>query len=399
MTANLDIVLLFIAIVLCIPSVILLGEVAAAFLPRQPRRTAFVDQRPKSIAILVPAHNESSGITATLNDISGQLEANDLLTVVADNCTDDTAAVAATHGAQVVVRHDTKYRGKAYALAFGLEFIAKYKPDIVIVVDADCRVGPDAIKKLAFACAASNRPIQALNLMKSPVGNEAGFAIAEFAWIMRNNVRPLGLANLGLPCQLMGTGMAFPWEVIRSINLASSNVVEDLELGINLARRGSPPNFCIDALVTSQFPITDEGIIKQRQRWEQGSLSMLLQASLRTILTATWQRNGPLLVLGLDMTVPPLAIHAAATLLAIVAFGIFYISEASSGVPAVIVTASGVLLAASVLLAWFGFGRAALPVSQLPSLLPYLFAKTRIYRGFGSRHSPEWVRSDRSKEK
>ena len=57
---------------------------------------------------------------------------------------------------------------------------------------------------------------------------------------MKNWVRPLGLSNLNLPCQLMGTGMAFPWELIRSANLASGSIVEDTKLGLELASGRTP---------------------------------------------------------------------------------------------------------------------------------------------------------------
>src|SRR5271154_6653482 len=58
------------------------------------------------IAVLVPAHNESSGLVDTLNDVKKQLHSGDRLLVVADNCTDDTAAIAKAAGAEVTERHD-----------------------------------------------------------------------------------------------------------------------------------------------------------------------------------------------------------------------------------------------------------------------------------------------------
>ena len=41
------------------------------------------------------------------------------LLVVAGNCTDDTAVVAAASGAEVIDRNDPEKKGKAYALASG----------------------------------------------------------------------------------------------------------------------------------------------------------------------------------------------------------------------------------------------------------------------------------------
>ena len=42
-------------------------------------------------AVLIPAHNEGTGILPTIRDAQAQLATNDRVLVVADNCTDDTA--------------------------------------------------------------------------------------------------------------------------------------------------------------------------------------------------------------------------------------------------------------------------------------------------------------------
>jgi cellulose synthase/poly-beta-1,6-N-acetylglucosamine synthase-like glycosyltransferase len=62
------------------------------------------------VAVLVPAHDESSGLLPTLADIKAQMRIGDRLVVVADNCSDDTAAVAAAAGAEVVERNDPARR-------------------------------------------------------------------------------------------------------------------------------------------------------------------------------------------------------------------------------------------------------------------------------------------------
>src|SRR5262249_43420839 len=91
------------AIVLAVPVAVILVEVLAAVAhgksrdARQP--TNVTRQR---VAVLVPAHNESKGILQTIRDIQSQLRPGDRLIAIADNCTDDTAAVAAGAGAQVV---------------------------------------------------------------------------------------------------------------------------------------------------------------------------------------------------------------------------------------------------------------------------------------------------------
>ena len=103
------------------------------------------------------------------------------------------------------------------------------------------------------------RPVQALNIMTAPLGSSVSYQISAFAWRMKNWVRPLGLKALGLPCQLMGTGMAFPWDVICTADLASGHIVEDLKLGLELTAGGWPPLFCPSAVVSSAFPAIGHG--------------------------------------------------------------------------------------------------------------------------------------------
>ena len=74
----------------------------------------------KRYAVVIAARNESRVLPALLNSIKGQTYPLDLIDiyVVADNCTDDTAAVARAAGAFVFERENKQLVGKGYALAF-----------------------------------------------------------------------------------------------------------------------------------------------------------------------------------------------------------------------------------------------------------------------------------------
>jgi len=261
------------ASLLAILVAVFLLEIIAGILPLRRVTTTVAPGdrklRPR-VAVLIPAHNESAGIRATLDDIRAQIGSSDRLLVVADNCTDRTAVVAAAAGAEVVERHDLTRIGKGYALDHGLQHLRAEPPQIVVFVDADCRLLPGAIERLALASSVTGRPVQALYLMTSPDHGTINYRVAEFAWRARNWIRPLGLSSLGLPCRLTGAGMAFPWDVIRSVELASAEIAEDQKLGPDLTLAGHAPLFCPSAVVTSQFPTSAEGAKTQRQRWEHG---------------------------------------------------------------------------------------------------------------------------------
>ena len=93
-----------------------------------------------TIAVLIPAHNEEDVIGRTLGALNTHLGEGDRVLVVADNCTDETAEVAASFGAEVSDRTDSKRRGKGYALDHGLGVMRSWStpPGVVVIFDADC---------------------------------------------------------------------------------------------------------------------------------------------------------------------------------------------------------------------------------------------------------------------
>jgi cellulose synthase/poly-beta-1,6-N-acetylglucosamine synthase-like glycosyltransferase len=348
------------------------------------------------IAVLVPAHNESAGLLPTLEDIKRQLRTGDRVLVVADNCTDDTATVAKAGGAEVIERNDPARRGKGYALDFGIQHLSSAPPDILIMIDADCRIAPNAITRLTRLCAVSQRPVQALYLMAAPANSRINHQVAEFAWRVKNWLRPLGLWALGLPCQLMGTGMAFPWQVISSVDLANGWLVEDLKLGLDLTSQGHPPLFCPSALVSSQFGSSAKAARTQRERWERGHIGMILTTAPALFYRAVSARNWNLFALTLDMSVPPLS------LLAMLVIGMvgFTAVCALSGLSFMALIVSGAALATFVLaafLAWLKCGRDVVPIGTVISIPLYILGKLGLYRVkmFNKPDAP-WIRTDRA---
>ncbi|MEG8019057.1 glycosyltransferase family 2 protein [Sphingomonas sp. LR55] len=95
-----------------------------------------------AFTVVVPAHDEATVIAATIRSLRAQLRPDDRLLVVADNCTDDTAAIARSEGAMVTERFDAERRGKGYALEWGVRHDLARATAVTIVVDADCLVSP-----------------------------------------------------------------------------------------------------------------------------------------------------------------------------------------------------------------------------------------------------------------
>jgi cellulose synthase/poly-beta-1,6-N-acetylglucosamine synthase-like glycosyltransferase len=390
-------ILAAIAGLLSIPVVVFFIEIIAALKVNERPLEISNPKAPKRVAVIVPAHNESAGILPTIQDIRPQLNAGDRLIVVADNCSDDTAAVAAAAGAEVIARDDLEKIGKGYAMGWGISHLSTDPPDFVVFIDADCRIQSDTIGRLREICGELHRPVQACFLMKAPENSPIDHSVAKFAWIVKNWARPLGLRNLNLPVQLMGTGMIFPWDVISSAPLASGNLVEDLKLGLDLAATGKAAHFFPFVTVTSDFPVSVRGTDSQRQRWVQGHIGMILKAVPRLLFLAITRRNLDLLVLTLDLAVPPLS------LLGLLIVGMFLLASLAvlSGLPSaplVIATANILVFGLTVFLAWLKFGRDILPARAFLSIGP--LRKFGLYgQMLMGRTAVQWVRTDRAKLK
>jgi len=382
-------------------------EIIAALLQsrRRPIMHTCRGTRPR-LAVLVPAHNESSGLLPTLTDIQSQLLIGDKLLVVADNCTDDTANIARGTGAEVIERNDTTRIGKGYALDEGLQYLSCDPPEIVIIIDADCRVQDGTVEQLALTCATTGRPAQGVNEVISPTKSFVNHQVAQFAGRVKRWLRPLGLSVLKLPCQLSGTGMAFPFAVACSAGLRSGgsitedlggSITEDLKLGLALSSAGYSPIFCRSAHVISEFPASVKGTRTQRERWEQGHINIILKDTVRLILLAIIRRNWQLFALTLDLAVPPLSLLGIliAAMCAITLPAMFL---GFSSAPLIISTAAFLEFIIAILLAWMICGRDLLPPSSIFSLITYPVEKIGLYTQilFGEANA-QWERTDRKK--
>ncbi len=385
------------ALVLLVPAGVLLVQTLAGRRPAPPTvataATPAPGRRP-SAALLVPAHNEAAGMAAALATMLPQLQPGDRVLVVADNCSDATAAIAAACGAQVVTRTDTQRRGKGYALDHGIRHLAAAPPEVVLIVDADCHMGAGSVDRLVRECAATLRPVQALYLMQSPAAASLKTRIAEFAWAVRNEARPLGCARLGLPCQLMGSGMAFPWALIAGAQLASGHIVEDMQLGLDLAAAGTPPRFCHAARVTSVFPETEEGAVAQRTRWEHGHLGMIASRGLPMLARGLFSGRPALVAMALDLSVPPLASLVLLLLLATLGTAALW-AFGGPALPFGLCVLAWVLVTLAIAVAWRRVARHIVSLRELMSVPGYVLAKLPIYLKLFTARQMEWVRTKR----
>lgn len=388
-------------LLLLIPVGVLTAQVVAAVLPgRQTRPTAPAAAGPISVCILMPAHNEAAGIGRVLERLLPQLAPNMRLLLVADNCSDNTAAIArnfAHSHIEVIERSHAELRGKGFALDYGVRHLEQQPPQVLIVMDADCEMAEGALQTLAARCVQTGRPIQGLYLMTAAANAGLNAKLAEFAWVVKNHVRALGDYRLGLPCQLMGTGMAFSWAHIRKAALGTGHIVEDMSLGLDMAIAGHAPLFCEQALVISSFPTAAEGVRTQRMRWEHGHLGVILSDLPRALWQALRMRNLNLFAMAMNLSVPPLAFLALLQIALTAGSAALW---AWSGLSLALQINAAVIavFGLAVVLAWLSYGRGIISFMQLCGVPWYVLCKVPVYFYFLVKRQSQWVRSKREGE-
>lgn len=340
--------------------------------------------RPRA-TILIPAHDEAGGIGAVIAAIASS--GLDIL-VVADNCTDATAAVTRAAGAQVIERTDPTHRGKGYALAFGRAALAEDPPEIVIIIDADCIPHGDALHRLADRAAQTGRVVQARYDLDTRADDTPMTRISNFAFAVKNIVRQRGLTRVAGTCVLTGTGMAFPWAQFRDAPLATDDSVEDLTIGLALVRAGRLPLYADDAHVSS-VPATGAAAATQRTRWEHGFVATATTLAPKMLAQGRW----PSFWLALHLAVPPLALTFGIAMLALIIT--IALGSVSSLMPALLLASVIALAGTAILAAWAAVGRGILPLPMLLRVPLYIVGKLPIYAKLARGADRRWTRTER----
>lgn len=387
----LSVISTLLAALVFVPSAILACECLAAAFPARRGRFSLV-RAPRTV-VLVPAHDEEACLPAALRSIEPELADEDRVLVVAHNCSDRTAMVARALGAEVLDARDGGTGGKPDALKAGLRHLDADPPEVVVIVDADCRVEPGAIRALAAAAAESDGPVQSDYRFASGSDDDFG-SLSSLATLVKNVVRPAGLTRLGLPCLLNGAGSAYPFRQLREAPHGEGSIAEDYQLAIDLLERGHRTRFVPEARVRSVLPEVRGAALRQRRRWEHGHLNLVFRTAPGLLLRGLLEFNRDLFFLGVDLLVPPLAFLVLGWgLAALVALVDLW--QGGSALSLWGIALAGLLLFGGVSLAlWRHAGPGAL-LRAVRSAPAYCLQKLPLYLGFLWRRETRWRKTER----
>ncbi|WKK27572.1 glycosyltransferase family 2 protein [Streptomyces olivoreticuli] len=237
------------------------------------------------VVALIPAHNEAERIPAALEALARQERVPDAVHVVADNCSDDTAAVAARHGAHVLRSEDNRHK-KAGALNQALDRILPdlADDDLVLVQDADTALSPTFVTSATGAMAAGVGAVGGIFYGEGGGGLLGLLQRIEFHRYAREITRRGHRADV-----LTGTATMFRVATLRQIRQARhdgrigggtsyyslASLTEDDEITKAVRTLGYRTVSPMGCDVVTEVMTTVPKLWHQRMRWQRGALENL----------------------------------------------------------------------------------------------------------------------------
>lgn len=381
--------------VLLLPFLSDLVSVTRIALRRRVARPPRNAQTPRFL-FLVPAHNEELLLAACLESLRNMRYPGDRMDVlvIADNCTDRTAAIARSAGTRCLERTAPTDRGKPRAIAWALTQVPIGEYDAVAIVDADTEVDREFAAQLATAAPLRGKALQPYN----GVSNRTENALTRMGAV-------LSAANHGLAYVLktragvsvpLSAGMCIGSEVLAHHGWTVSSLSEDWELYALLTTRGVPVESVPGAHIRAQEASSLRASTSQRQRWTAGKVAVLVRYAwplLRSRKAGVARKLDALA----ELTAVGPVLHAGIVSLA-VAVTLLVRPPEWSWIAAVLL--AGLLRPLVYTLAAIGRDPEPLDAARAFFFLPFyavwrLYAALATLRMLGGRVSQPWVRTAR----
>src|SRR5213596_998719 len=226
---------------------------------------------PPTVTVLIPAHNEESVIVQTVTSVLAS-DLKDLrIIVVNDGSADRTGELLDENFSRqprVRIIHQVN-RGKAAALNLAMSLA---DTDIVVTIDADTEIEPDAISKLRRHFSDSKLAAIAGNVK---VGNRSRWLTRWQAleYITSQNMEKRAFDLLNCITVVPGALGAWRKKAIEAAGgITADTVAEDADLTIAIRRLGWRISYDEEAFAWTEAPETPGQLIRQRFRWTFGTL-------------------------------------------------------------------------------------------------------------------------------
>ncbi len=223
------------------------------------------------VSVVVPAFNEAKVIGRTVQALLGQTYPISEVIVVDDGSTDgtyDRASELFSSNPRVHLCRKAS-GGKAQALNYGFD---KSESDLILAIDADTVVHPEAVSKLVRHFQDAKTGAVAGN---AKVGNRinllTNWQALEYITGQNLDRRAFALSN-AIAVVPGAIGMWRRDAVLRVGGFTTDTLAEDTDLTLRLLRAGYKVEYEEEAIAYTEAPDTVRGFLKQRFRWMYGTM-------------------------------------------------------------------------------------------------------------------------------
>ena len=361
-----------------------------------PEKAASIKLRDVRFAIVIPAQNEAAVIRGTLDSITRldySKEAFDVY-VIADNCDDDTAAIARSEGCECLERSDLNDRGKGFALRWAFpRLLAKKHHNAYVIIDADTQVDIHLLRCFQRRVSLGASAIQGYYDIRRPDESPLS-GLTYLSFVLSRSLKYTGRSRLGWTSNLLGNGMCFTRQVIESHGWPAVSTVEDIEYEMLLHLNGIRVVFAPEAKVYADMPVSFRQSENQRGRWDIGKFRIRNRFLFSLISAGIKKRDLSYFDSAMELLLPPFSW----LILAIAVSFFLYLVFGFTGVDAgfilwlSVMGGFGLYVAAGLIMA-----RASLKI-YLSLLYAPLFLLWRVYNAVRQRvkkNHREWVKTER----
>jgi cellulose synthase/poly-beta-1,6-N-acetylglucosamine synthase-like glycosyltransferase len=233
----------------------------------------------RRIAVLVPSYKEDGIIMATAENLLAQdypAAAFDVH-ILADSL--ERTTIERLQSLPLFV-WEVAFRQSTKARSLNAFFARNHHPyDLALICDADNMLDPLFLQKINRAFDLGARAVQGKRVAKNM---DTPFAILDScSEAINNHIFRKGANGLGLSSSVIGSGMAFEYNMLRDI-LESIDAVGgfDKPLQLKVVAAGAPIQYLDDAIVFDEKIDNSAAFQNQRRRWLSSQYVYLVQSFL-----------------------------------------------------------------------------------------------------------------------